>query len=295
METLCNHYSGKVRMNQKLHILILISFVLGACATFAPEPTSTPVPTPVPSPTPALWDREGWDIVWQDEFDGPELNRENWNFDIGGNGWGNAEWQYYSDRPENVRIENGMLVIEAREENISFSGKPYSSARIKTQGLHAWQYGRIEARMKLPYGQGIWPAFWMLGNNNRGWPASGEIDIVEFVGKEPNTIHATVHAPGYSGGAEGSGTHFAVAEGTLKEDFHIYAIEWEENEIRWYFDEQEYFKLSSQDVPDEWIFDHEFFIIMNLAVGGRWPGYPDDTTVLPQFLTVDYVRVYQRP
>ena len=279
----------------KLNVLLIFAFLLGACAVSTPEPTATPVPpTPAPSPTPAAWDREGWNIAWHDEFDGPELNRENWNFDIGGNGWGNAEWEAYTDKPENIRIEGGMLVIEAREDPTLPGGRPYSSARIKTQGLHSWKYGRIEARMKLPHGQGIWPAFWMLGDNNKGWPASGEIDILEFVGKTPDTIYATVHAPGYSGG-NGVGSSLVVSEESLKNDFHVYAIEWQENEVRWLFDEQEYFKLTPADVPADWIFDHEFYIIMNLAVGGRWPGYPDKTTVFPQFLTVDYVRVYQRP
>ena len=280
---------------KKLHLLLVLAFVLGGCAVSTPEPTATPLPpTPVPSPTPAAWDREGWNIVWHDEFDGPELNRANWNFDIGGSGWGNAEWQAYTDKPENIRIENGMLVIEAREDPSLPAGRPYSSARIKTQGLHSWKYGRIEARMKLPHGQGIWPAFWMLGDNNKGWPASGKIDILEFIGKTPDTIYATVHAPGYSGG-NGVGSSLVVSGESLKNDFHVYAIEWQENEIRWLFDEPEYFKLTPADVPAEWIFDHEFFIIMNLAVGGRWPGYPDKTTVFPQTLNVDYVRVYQRP
>jgi beta-glucanase (GH16 family) len=283
-------------MFKKLHILLSITLILGACAVTAPEPTPTFVPTPMPSPT-AVGERTGWSIVWQDEFDGPRLDLNNWTFDIGGNGWGNAEWQAYTDEPENVRIEDGMLVIEAREDSTLPAGRPYSSARIKTQGLHAWQYGRIEARMKLPYGQGIWPAFWMLGENinDVGWPTAGEIDIMEHVGKEPNRIYATVHAPGYSGGSEGATSNLLVPTDTLKNDFHVFAIEWEENEIRWYFDDQQYFKLTPDDVPEAWIFDHPFFIILNLAVGGRWPGYPDKTTVFPQFLYVDYVRVYQNP
>ena len=283
-------------MFKNLYIILGFTFILGACAMATPEATPTSVPTPVPSPT-AEWERTGWSIAWQDEFDGTELDLKNWTFDIGGNGWGNAEWEAYTDQPENVRLENGMLVIEAREDPTLPAGRPYSSARIKTQGLHAWQYGRIEARIKLPYGQGIWPAFWMLGENfNKvGWPAAGEIDILEFVGKEPNRIYATVHAPGYSGGSEGATSNLVVPTDTLKNDFHVYAIEWEENEIRWYFDDQQYFKLTPEDVPDAWIFDHPFFIIINLAVGGRWPGYPDETTVFPQFLYVDYVRVYQKP
>jgi len=283
-------------MFKKLHILLSITFILGACTVTTPEPTPTFVPTTMPSPT-AVGERAGWSIVWHDEFDGPELDLKNWTFDIGGNGWGNQEWEAYTNRPENVRIENGMLVIEARKEPELIAGRNYSSARIKTQGLHAWQYGRIEARMKLPYGQGIWPAFWMLGENfnDVGWPAAGEIDIMEHVGKEPNRIYATVHAPGYSGGSEGATSNLLVPTDTLKNDFHIFAIEWEENEIRWYFDDQQYFKLTPSDVPDAWIFDHRFFIILNLAVGGRWPGYPDESTVFPQFLYVDYVRVYQKP
>lgn len=273
-----------------------LNFILGACAaTTAPEPRSTSVPSPMPTPT-AEWDRVGWILAWHDEFDGSELNLKNWTFDIGGGGWGNQEWEAYTNRPENVRVENGMLVIEAREEPELIAGRNYSSARIKTQGLHAWQYGRIEARIKLPYGQGIWPAFWMLGDdiNKKGWPAAGEIDILEFIGKEPDHIYATVHAPGYSGG-DGVGSSLVVSAESLRDDFHVYAIEWAENEIRWYFDDQQHFKLTSQDVPDQWIFDHPFFIILNLAVGGRWPGYPNKTTVFPQFLSVDYVRVYQRP
>ena len=281
-------------MCKKLYALIFI-LLLNGCASATLVPVPTPVPTLMPSPT-AEWERPGWVLAWHDEFDGTELNRENWTFDIGGGGWGNQEWEAYTDRPENVRVENGMLVIEAREEPELIKGRNYSSGRIKTQGLQSWQYGRIEARIKLPHGQGLWPAFWMLGDDfsKKGWPTAGEIDILEFIGREPDKIHATVHAPGYSGG-DGVGTSMTVSSEALKNDFHTYAIEWEENEIRWYFDDQEYFKLTPADVPDEWIFDHPFFILLNLAVGGRWPGYPNDTTEFPQFLYVDYVRVYQRP
>jgi beta-glucanase (GH16 family) len=279
-------------MYKKLYLFLFITLILGACAMTTPEPTSTPRPTPSPSSTP---EPVRWEIAWQDEFDGSELDLKNWTFDLGSGGWGNQEWQTYTDRPENVRVENGMLVIEARQEEATFGPQPYSSARIKTQGLHAWQYGRIEARLKLPYGQGIWPAFWMLGENitQNGWPACGEIDIMEYLGKEPDHIYAGVHAPGYSGD-KGVGSGITTAADSLRNDFHVYAIEWEENEIRWYFDDQEYFKLTPQDVPDQWIFDQPFFIILNLAVGGEWPGYPDETTAFPQFLYVDYVRVYEK-
>ena len=254
------------------------------------EPISAPRPSPSPSPTPE------WTLAWHDEFDGTELDLKNWTFDLGGGGWGNQEWQTYTDRPENVRVEDGMLIIEARKEEDMFGARPYSSARIKTQGLHAWQYGRVEARLKLPYGQGIWPAFWMLGENitQKGWPACGEIDIMEHIEKEPERIYASVHAMGYSG-EKGIGSSITTSADSLRNDFHVYAMEWEEDEIRWYFDDQQYFKLTPQEVPDTWSFDHPFFIILNLAVGGKWPGYPDETTVFPQFLYVDYVRVYQKP
>ena len=281
-------------MNKKLYAIVC-AFLLGSCVPLQFAPTPTPVPTPMPSPT-AEWERSGWQLVWQDEFDGTELNRENWTFDTGGGGWGNQEWEAYTDRQENVRLEDGMLVIEAREEPELIGGRNYSSGRIKTQGLQAWQYGRIEARLKLPNGQGLWPAFWMMGANinEKAWPAAGEIDIMEHIGREPDHIYATVHAPGYSGG-DGVGTSMITSADSLKNDFHTYAIEWQENEIRWYFDDQEFFRLTPADVPDDWIFDHPFFILLNLAVGGRWPGYPNGTTVFPQYLYVDYVRVYQKP
>lgn len=286
-------------MHKILHFLLVLSFLLSACLAATPEPTPvvpTPAPSLTPSPTAAPWERAGWNLVWHDEFEDTELDRTHWTFDIGGNGWGNQELQMYTDRPENIRIEDGILVIEAREEPELVGGRNYSSARIKTQGLHSWAYGRIEARIKLPHGQGIWPAFWMLGEDlyRKGWPGAGEIDILEFIGREPNRMYATVHAPGYSGG-DGVGGSLFVPGDSLRSDFHVYAIEWEENEIRWYFDDQEYFRLTPADVPDEWIFDHPFFIILNLAVGGRWPGYPDETTTFPQFLYIDYVRVYQKP
>jgi len=254
-----------------------------------PKPTSTSLPTPSFVP-----DRVGWKLVWQDEFDGPELDLKNWTFDLGGGGWGNQEWQVYTDQPQNVRVEQGMLVIEARKQEAKDNEHLYSSARIKTQGLHAWQYGRIEARLKLPYGQGIWPAFWMLGEDIKqiGWPACGEIDIMEHMGKEPDHIYAAVHAPGYSG-ERCIGSSLTTSADSLQNDFHVYAIEWNEKEICWYFDEEQFFKLTPEEVPGKWGFDHPFFIILNLAIGGLWPGYPDETTLFPQFLCADYVRVYQ--
>lgn len=262
-------------------ILLLCALLFVGCA-----------PQVTPTPSPPEWEREGWTLVWQDEFAGESLDPVNWTFDIGGHGWGNNELQAYTDRPENVRVEDGMLIIEARAE--PFVRRNYTSGRIKTQGLHAWTYGRFEARMQLPYGNGMWPAFWMLGEDieTTPWPACGEIDIMEHIGRETNRIHGTVHGPGYSGSG-GVGNYTTVPN--LAEEFHVYAVEWEPEEIRWYVNDVQYFRITPESVRGTWVFDHPFFLLINLAVGGEWPGPPDDTTVFPQFLKVDYVRVYQRP
>jgi beta-glucanase (GH16 family) len=276
-------------MSKAIIILTLLVILLSACATTTPTPIYITA-TPAPSPTP-VGERTGWNLVWSDEFNGDQLDRTNWAFDLGANGWGNAEMEEYTNSTDNVRVENGQLIIEARKDDKATYG--YSSARIKTQGLHTWQYGRVEARLKLPSGQGIWPAFWMLGDG-ASWPGGGEIDIMEMIGKQPNTIYTTMHGPGYSG-AKGIGSHIDLPDGSLQNDFHIYAVEWEPNEIRWYVDDNQIFKVSSTDVPGKWVFDHPFFIIMNVAVGGGWPGFPDSSTIFPQQMLVDYLRVYQRP
>lgn len=281
-------------------LLGLILLILAGCnvepelsptlsPTLVPEPTSEPTPEPTPE-----WEREGWTLIWGDEFDGEVLDPSRWEAEIGGHGWGNNEWQFYTARPENLRLEDDHLVIEARDE--FFVRRNYTSGRIKTQNLFSFTYGRVEARMKLPFGQGIWPAFWMLGEDiaRNPWPASGEIDIMEHIGRQPRHIYGTVHGPGYAG-AGGIGHFTTFPDGTLSEAFHTYAIEWEPGEIRWYVDDEQFFKLTPQQVPGEWVFDKPYFILINLAVGGNWPGYPDDSTVFPQFLLVDYVRVYQRP
>ena len=287
-------------MKRMVSLILAGILFLAACASSTPQPTPIPTvpPTPLPSPTSAPsptygWDSTGWNLVWSDEFNGTVIDPKNWIFDKGGNGWGNVELEYYTDRTENARVENGMLVIEALQEK--YEGLNYTSARLNSRGLQEFTYGRIEARLKLPYGQGIWPAFWMLGSN-ASWPLGGEIDIMEFIGKTPDTIYQTVHGPGYSGG-KNVGSHIALTVDSLKNDFHVYAIEWQENEIRWFIDGMEVFKVTPAQIPagTQWVYDHNFFIILNLAVGGGWPGFPDSTTVFPQQLLVDYVRVYQKP
>ncbi len=239
--------------------------------------------------------QNGWTLTWQDEFSAPTLDTSKWGFDLGGSGWGNNELEFYTSRPENVYIENGMLVIKAIAE--TYQGRQYTSTRLKTLGLFSQKYGRFEARIRVPYGQGIWPAFWMLGDDilTVGWPTSGEIDIMENIGKEPAIVHGTVHGPGYSG-ASGITGQYSLPAGRLADDFHVFAIEWEPTEIRWYVDGVMYHKVTSSSLPAgaRWVFDHPFHMLLNLAVGGGWPGNPDATTVFPQMMQVDYVRVYRR-
>ncbi len=240
-------------------------------------------------------------ITWQDEFDAPAgtpLDRSRWKFDVGGSGWGNNERQYYTDSTRNVVHDGqGHLAITARRENPAdltchYGRCEYTSGRILTADTFAQRYGRFEARLKIPKGQGIWPAFWMLGNDigTNPWPHSGEIDIMENIGKEPHTVYGTVHGPGYSGG-EGISRGRTIGQ-PLGDAFHTYAVEWSPDLIVWFLDGVEYSRITPADLGgDRWVFDHPFFLILNVAVGGNWPGYPDATTTFPQTMLVDYVRV----
>jgi beta-glucanase (GH16 family) len=223
-----------------------------------------------------------------------------WGFDIGDGsaqgipGWGNNESQYYTDRSENVVVEDGMLKITALKE--SFQGSDYTSARILTKGKYQRKFGRFEARIKLPWGQGIWPAFWLLGDDNNAtqvWPQIGEIDIMEYRGQEPTIAHGSMHGPGYSGGQAVTKQYDLVSE-RFDTDFHVFGIEWGPGYINYYVDEVLYNQITPQDVSGEWVFDdNEFYIIMNLAVGGTFVGSPGLNTVYPQTMQVDYVRVYE--
>jgi beta-glucanase (GH16 family) len=241
-----------------------------------------------------------WTLTFQDDFDGKAgtaPSTAHWARDLGGSGFGNNELESYTDGNSNAFLDGkGNLIIEARKESTTGAdGKTcaYSSARLLTKGKFSQAYGKFEARMKIPQGKGIWPAFWLLGESisHGGWPNCGEIDILESVGAAPMTVYGTLHGPGYSGGSGIQG-HFAVDK-PLSDDFHTYAIEWEPNEIRWYFDGKCYSTVTRDRVANhDWPFDKPFFIILNLAVGGYWPGNPDNTTTFPQRLIVDYVRVY---
>jgi len=247
--------------------------------------------------------RPKWKLTWTDEFSGkgsaPDPTK--WTLETGGNGWGNNELEYYTARPDNVKVTGGNLVITALKEpfiGTDFIRRDYTSGRLKTKGKFAQAYGRFEARMKIPYGKGMWPAFWMMGDNFDavGWPGCGEIDVMENVGNEPSTVHATFHGPGYSG-QFGATAEYALPGGEkLADDYHIYAIEWEPGEIRFYLDDHLYFTgtKASLSAGKKWVSDHPFFLILNVAVGGDWPGAPDATTVFPQKMLVDYVRVYKK-
>ena len=245
-----------------------------------------------------------WTLTWSDEFNGPNgsiVDPKKWVFATGGHGWGNQELEYYTNRAENAQLQDGSLVITAIKE--SYTGadgvkRDYTSARLKTEGLFTQAYGRFEARIKIPFGQGIWPAFWMMGDDlqKARWPNCGEIDIMENIGKEPSIVHGTIHGPGYSG-ASGPSSSFSFKKAErFADQFHVYAVEWEPGTIRWYVDDNLYKTITPSDLPagKKWVYDHPFFLLLNLAVGGGWPGNPDGTTVFPQTMLVDYVRVYKR-
>ena len=241
-------------------------------------------------------------LVINEEFstDG-NLDSSLWNIETGDGtaqgipGWGNNELEYYTDRTENLSVENGYLLITARQE--SFNGSSYTSARIQTKNKFQTQFGRFEARMRLPNGQGMWPAFWLLGDDNNGteiWPNIGEIDILENRGQEPTTISGSVHGPGYSGGNSIT-KEFNFSDSRVDTDFHVYGVEWGENYINYYVDDVLYNQITPEDVTGEWVFnDRSFYIIINLAVGGDFVGNPNSETLFPQTMLIDYVKVYQQ-
>ncbi|GAC1626859.1 MAG: glycoside hydrolase family 16 protein [Candidatus Acidiferrum sp.] len=266
--------------------LLAVSFTGGAVSS-APLPASA------------------YKLVWSDEFNGTngsQPDSSKWTYDIGGNGWGNHELEYYTNRPENAHLQDGNLVITAKQESYMGSDgvtRNYTSARLKTEGLFAQAYGRFEARIKIPKGQGMWPAFWMLGSNFRsvGWPQCGEIDIMENIGKEPGMIHGSLHGPSTVAHTSDLTTTFSLPDGrNLADDFHLYAVEWEPGAVRFYLDANLYATFASSQWPvgGTWAFTHPYFIILNVAVGGDWPGSPDPTTVFPQNMLIDYVRVYNK-
>lgn len=291
------------------HVLPAVAFALTACggggSTAAPAtaPAAAPAAPVASAPVPS----NNWSLVWSDEFDGGAgtvPNAAHWNYDLGNkeaNGWGNREFQYYTSNARNAQMDGaGMLVIAAEKAanpGPCWNDKPceYTSARIHSNNKVSFTYGKVEARMKLPTGKGIWPAFWTLGTDiaTNPWPASGEIDIMEFVPQTPNSTYGTLHGPGYSG-AQGIGKPVDLGAPVVN-DFHTYTIIKRPNEIVWYVDGKEFHRLTPANLPagGKWVFEKPFFVILNLAVGGDWPGAPDATTPLPARMLVDWVRIYK--
>ena len=241
----------------------------------------------------------GWELVWSDEFDGTALDASKWEFEVNARGGGNNELQYYLTN--NVRVRDGFLSIDARREHYTGSEgtRNYTSSRIRTRLKGDWTNGRFDIRAKLPKGKGVWPAIWMMPTDERygGWPHSGEIDIMELLGHEPNKVHGTLH---YSDAAKrhtSQGASHTLKQGSFSDDFHVFRLDWEPGAMRWYVDDQQYqtqtnWHASGHAFPAP--FDQRFHLILNLAVGGNWPGDPDSTTVFPQTMAVDYVRVYRK-
>lgn len=236
-----------------------------------------------------------WQLVWEDEFEGAAgqlPDPASWGFDVGTD-WGNQQLEFDTDRAENVQLDgNGHLAIIAREE--SYQGQPYTSGRITTADRFEPVYGRVEARIQLPTGQGLWPAFWLLGANigTVGWPGCGEIDVMEYRGQEPSVVHGSLHGPGYSG-ADGITARYTLVGDRFDAGFHTFKVEWGPNSIDWYVDDVRYQSVRPTDAPGNWVFNHSFYLILNVAVGGAFVGPPDSSTTFPQTMLVDWVRVYQ--
>ena len=243
--------------------------------------------------TPASY--TGWTQTWADEFDGTSINASWWTHEIGGGGWGNKELEYYTSRSENSRVESGNLIIEARNDN--WDGHEYTSARMITKGKKTFGTSRTDIRARLPYGQGIWPALWMLGNNidTKSWPACGEIDIMELIGKEPSTTHATVHWGSDFANHKYTGNAYMLSDEKFNDRYHVFSVVRELNQMWFFVDDILIYEFSSKDLqgqPNP--FNEDYFFIFNVAVGGNWPGNPDGTTIFPQKMEVDYIRVFEK-
>jgi beta-glucanase (GH16 family) len=239
-------------------------------------------------PTDSIPQLPGWTLVWNDEFSGSSIDLNKWEYEVNGNGGGNNELQYYTANPSNSYIEDGSLVIRAVKEN--YLGKQYTSARMRTLHKGDWKYGHIEVRAKLPYGQGLWPAIWMLPTDpSTGWPTSGEIDIMELLGHDPWTIYGTIHFAQSGQHQQMGGNYKLRSDSSFAAGFHVFAIEWDSTSIQWLIDGTRYFS-ANKGAP----FDGKFHLLLNVAVGGNWPGSPNEFTIFPQMMIVDYVRVYQR-
>ncbi len=247
---------------------------------------------PPPNITDSIPPLPGWKLIWNDEFNGAEIDTSKWSYEVNGDGGGNNELQYYTANSSNSYLDSGMLVIRAQKEN--YQGKQYTSARLRTIFRGDWKYGRIEVRAKLPYGKGLWPAIWMLPTDYvyGGWPRSGEIDIMECLGDNTWKVYGTIHFADSYGNHQQSGGNYSLPtdSASFAGRFSVFAIEWDSTSIQWYVDNIKYYSVA-RTAP----FDQRFHLLLNVAVGGDWPGNPNEFTVFPQVMAVDYVRIYQRP
>ena len=232
-------------------------------------------------------------LIWNDEFNGKTLNMSSWSYDIGGSGWGNNELEYYTNSSKNSFLTGGYLVIEARKEN--YGSNNYTSARVLSKDKVQFTYGRIDIRAKLPKGQGIWPALWMLGSNisTNAWPSCGEIDIMELLGNNPKTIYGTIHWGQAGTGSTHIGSNYALTTDDFSSSFHLFSLLWKQDVLTFYVDDVPYFIANKSQITGTYPFDKPFFFILNVAVGGDWPGNPTDLTEFPQQMIVDYIRVFQ--
>lgn len=279
----------------KHHFLfsIILLFCLSSCSKkSAPSPTTPTTPTPVPLPPVATT----YQLVWADEFEKEGLpDTTKWGYDVGGGGWGNNELEYYTKaKIENARVEKGNLIIEARKE--SFGGRNYTSARLLTKNKAQWTYGKFEVKAKLPRGRGMWPAIWLLSAKDPlQWPDDGELDIMEEVGFNQNVIHGTIHNKAFNG-ANGKQKGGEKLVPDADKAFHIYSMEWSEREVNFSIDSVSYFSYFNPGLGfDGWPYYKDFFMILNVAVGGNWGGIQGvDDTIFPQQMVIDYVRVYQK-
>lgn len=240
--------------------------------------------------------KESKNIVWLEEFDGNTINDRYWSFEIGNkyNGWGNNELEYYTEN--NAEVKNGKLIITAKKEDKN--GYNYTSSRMITAKKLNFTYGEIEVRAKLPKGKGIWPAIWMLGESidTKGWPGCGEIDIMELIGDNPFKIYGTLHGPGYSGKDGYDRTYTLTGTKDFSDEFHVFKVDWQSERINWYVDDELYHTVNRHEVESKglnWVFDNKFYILLNVAVGGSWPGSPDFSTEFPQTMEIDYIKISQ--
>lgn len=289
-------------MNWKNAVTAGMTIGLCACGN-GNDQAETPAPTAQPE------EKSDWVLVWSDEFNEPAgtpPDPENWSYELGdgteyGNpGWGNKELQYYTDDPANAATDGeGNLAITVREADGSlecyYGPCKYTSARLTSHGKAEFEYGRIEGRILLPEGSGVWSAFWSLGTDFKeaGWPLTGEIDFMEYVGRLPNVVYGTIHGPGHSGG-ESFGANYEFEQPPVT-DFHVYSVEWAPDLIEWYIDGNLYHTATPADVDPDWVYNDPVFLLLNVAMGGYFGGDVDPELSLPVAMVVDYIRVYQQP